>query len=83
MEGQLNSLVFVDTETTGLNATVDRVIEVGILRVEKGVITQKYSKIINPTIEVPEFSYKMTGIKKKEIKNTFFFFFLSFFKKNL
>lgn len=65
---QLKSLVFVDTETTGLNANVDRVIEIGIIRVEGGKITHKYSKIINPTIEVSEFSYKMTGIKKSEIK---------------
>jgi len=69
IEEQLKSLVFVDTETTGLNAGVDRVIEIGILRVENGVVKQKYSRIINPMIEVPEFSYKMTGIKKKEIKN--------------
>jgi len=66
---QLGSLVFIDTETTGLNPVVDRVIEVGLVRVENGNITEKYSKIINPTIPVPEESYKMTGIKKKEIKN--------------
>jgi len=64
----LQKLVFVDTETTGLNPIIDRVIEVGLIRIEKGQIVSKYETVVNPTIEVPDFCIKMTGIKKKEFK---------------
>ena len=65
---KLKSIAFVDTETTGLNVVIDRVIEVGILVVENGEITKTFSKVVNPGIKIPEESYKITGIKKKEIK---------------
>lgn len=67
MPEQLNSMVFVDTETTGFDPVNDRIIEIGIIRVEKGVIVEEFQTVIKPTIEVPESSYKITGIKKKEI----------------
>jgi DNA polymerase-3 subunit epsilon len=67
MPEQLNSMVFVDTETTGFDPVNDRIIEVGIIRVEKGVIVEEFQTVIKPTIPVPESSYKITGIKKKEI----------------
>ena len=39
----INRYVALDIETTGLNPAVDRIIEVGMARVEDGQITQKYS----------------------------------------
>jgi DNA polymerase-3 subunit epsilon len=65
---KLNSIVFVDTETTGLNPLVDRVFEVGIIRVENGKIVSQFQTVINPGIELPEYCYKMTGVKKGEIR---------------
>jgi DNA polymerase-3 subunit epsilon len=65
---QLNTLVFIDTETTGFSAVRDRVIEVGALRVEKGKVVDSFSTVINPKIIIPDESYRITGIKKKEVK---------------
>lgn len=68
-KSQLDNLIFIDTETTGFDPVKNRVIEVGIVRVEKGKITQEFQTLVNPEITIPEETYKMTGIKKKEIKN--------------
>lgn len=42
----INRYVALDIETTGLNPAVDRIIEVGMARVEYGQITQKYSTLV-------------------------------------
>ncbi|OGM29016.1 hypothetical protein A2801_04045 [Candidatus Woesebacteria bacterium RIFCSPHIGHO2_01_FULL_41_10] len=61
------SLAFVDVETTGLNPRRHRVIEVGILRVENGVIVDQLNTVVQPHIHVPEEIFKMTGITPEEI----------------
>lgn len=50
----INRYVALDIETTGLNPAVDRIIEVGMARVEDGQITQKYSTLVYPGISVSE-----------------------------
>jgi len=56
------NLSFVDVETTGVSAKSDRIIEIGIIRVEKGNVVAKYNQLINPEVLVPEFIQNMTGI---------------------
>ena len=46
--------VVFDVETTGLDPENDRIVEIGAVRVEKGKITDKYQKLINPGIPMPE-----------------------------
>jgi len=41
-------LAIVDVQTTGLRPTCDRLIEIGIVRVEKGHPVESYSSLINP-----------------------------------
>lgn len=50
----INRYVALDVETTGLNPAVDRIIEVGMARVEDGQITQKYSTLVYPGISVKQ-----------------------------
>jgi DNA polymerase-3 subunit epsilon len=57
-----NPLVFVDVETTGTSPTRDRVIEVGVLRVEDGAVVQKFSSLINPKTHLPPNITHLTGI---------------------
>ena len=40
----------LDTETTGLSAYYDEIIEMGILRVRNNTIVDKYSQLIKPRI---------------------------------
>jgi DNA polymerase III epsilon subunit-like protein len=58
-----NSWLILDVETTGLEAAKERVIEVGYCRVEKRIILETQSFLINPDRqELPEIITKITGL---------------------
>ena len=55
------ALVFVDLETTGATATVDRITEIGIVEVdEQGV--REWSCLVNPGTPISGFIERLTGI---------------------
>lgn len=62
------NFTIVDVETTGGSAYFSRVIEIGILRVDRGEITEKFKSLINPGVAVPEFITDLTGITDKLVK---------------
>lgn len=62
-----SSLVIVDVETTGANPCENRVIEIGLVKVVKGEVVEKFSSLINPGVEIPDFITKLTGIKNEDI----------------
>ncbi|HXS14710.1 MAG TPA: exonuclease domain-containing protein [Candidatus Saccharimonadales bacterium] len=62
-------IVFVDTETTGLSVTKDRIIEIGILRIENNKIVAKYQTLINPQTFFSPFITSLTGITQEEVAN--------------
>ncbi len=47
----------------------DRIIEVGILRVEKGRMVKKYQTLINPQMYISPFISQFTGISQKQLEN--------------
>lgn len=63
------TLAVIDVETTGLDASVDRVMEVGIIRFEQGKVVEQYGRLINPGIPIPEDSTRITGIKDEDVKD--------------
>ena len=56
------SYVAIDLETTGLNPKIDRIIEIGAIRVENGQVVQGKTTLVNPHLELPERIQKLTGI---------------------
>lgn len=62
-------LSFVDLETTGANIVFNRIMEIGIIRVENGKITKKYSKLINPQTQIDPFVETLTGIHLEDLEN--------------
>lgn len=60
-------LCFVDVETTGTSPTKDRIIEVGVLRVENGEVVRQFSSLINPQTHVPPMIASLTGIDPTEL----------------
>jgi DNA polymerase-3 subunit epsilon len=66
----LESLKFcvIDLETTGGNPETEKIIEVGILKIENRKITEERSFLINPEKDIPEFVQKLTGIKKADVE---------------
>ncbi|MGH9967591.1 MAG: exonuclease domain-containing protein [Pyrinomonadaceae bacterium] len=55
------SIAFVDVETTGMTASHDRIIEVGIVKVEEGRVS-KWQTLINPETHIPVTIQGFTGI---------------------
>jgi DNA polymerase III epsilon subunit family exonuclease len=56
-------LVFFDTETTGCSpAWGDRVIEIGIVRVEGGQVVREYQQLLNPSRYISSTITRITGI---------------------
>ncbi len=62
------NFVIVDVETTGGSPVYDRVIEIGIIRIEKGEIVETFNSLINPGKPVSSFIEGITGIKSEELK---------------
>lgn len=62
-------LCFVDVETTGMRPNFDRIMEIGILRVENGKLIESFESLINPQKYIPEEILAMTGINPMEVEN--------------
>lgn len=63
----LDKLAFVDIETSGSSTTHDRIIEIGILRVENQELVRTYETLINPQTVVSPFIEEMTGIQSADL----------------
>lgn len=58
-----NSVVVLDFETTGLSPTQgDRAIEIGAVRLEDGVVVDRFQSLMNPGFRVSGFIEGYTGI---------------------
>lgn len=64
-----NTISFVDLETTGTSAQYNRIIEVGILKVDNGKVVKEYKQLINPQTYIDPFITSMTGINAEMIAN--------------
>src|SRR4051794_18306176 len=62
-------LAFVDIETTGGRSFYDRIIEIGIIRVEDNEVVQTYHSLINPETHLPPEIEILTGITQKDLEN--------------
>ena len=60
-------LCFVDIETTGMSLLRDRVLEVGVLRVEDGQLVDTFSTLLNPETFIPPEIERLTGIAKGDV----------------
>lgn len=63
----LEKIVFVDLETTGANATIDRITEIGIVEVTADGKVTHWSTLVNPGISIPAFIQGLTGISNEMV----------------
>ena len=54
--------VVFDLETTGFSPIKDKIIEIGAVKVENGVITDKFSTFVNPKVPIPFEITNLTSI---------------------
>ena len=62
-------IVVFDLETTGLDPASDKIIEVGLVRLEEGKITETYHSLLNPGKAVPLRVKRLTGIDDRDLEN--------------
>lgn len=58
-----DTYVVFDIETTGFSPLVNKIIEIGAVKVEKGNITERFSAFVNPEVPIPFHIENLTGIK--------------------
>jgi DNA polymerase-3 subunit epsilon len=63
------SIVFFDLETTGLNISRDKIVEIGIIKVDPDQKETSYVKRINPEIPIPAESEAIHGISNEDVKD--------------
>lgn len=64
-----NSLAFFDLETTGLDITQDRIVEIAIVKMNPDGKLDEYQKRINPEMPIPKEVAEIHGITNETIKN--------------
>ncbi len=62
-------ICFIDLETTGASFNYDRVIEVGIIRVENGKVVKTLNTLVNPGVTLSLDIELLTGIKSVQLEN--------------
>ena len=62
-------IVFFDLETTGLQISKDRIVEIAIMKIYPNGNTESKSWLVNPTIPIPQDSTEIHGIKDEDVKN--------------
>lgn len=65
----IRDYVCLDLETTGLDPKVDKIIEIGAVRVENGEITDTFQSFVNPGRMLPSKIIELTGIRDEDLKN--------------
>lgn len=66
----------IDTETTGMNAKYNRIMDIGIVTVKNGKIIDKWEALIDPEQTIPFWITKYTNLRNHHVKGkpTFDFF---------
>ncbi|OIK17155.1 ATP-dependent helicase DinG [Bacillus sp. MUM 116] len=65
-----NKYVVIDLETTGnLPKKGDRIIQFAAVVIENGIITEKFSSMVNPKKPIPVFIEELTGINDEMVKD--------------
>ncbi|NLD58311.1 MAG: PolC-type DNA polymerase III [Clostridiales bacterium] len=63
------AFVVLDFETTGLYPSADEIIEIGAVRIEKGVEVAEFKQLVNPGRPVPPRVVEITGITTSMLAN--------------
>jgi ATP-dependent DNA helicase DinG len=58
----------IDFETTG-DQPSDDIIQVGLVVIEQGYITERFSSFVKPNKAIPEFIVQLTGITEEHVKD--------------
>ena len=61
------TFVALDLETTGLNADVEKIIQVGAVKFQGDQVMDRFETFVNPGRPIPEFVQRLTGIRPDQV----------------
>jgi DNA polymerase-3 subunit epsilon len=64
-----NPLVFFDLETTGINISKDRIVEISLLKISPNGKEENKTRRINPEMPIPPESTQIHGITDEDVKD--------------
>ena len=62
-------IAFIDLETTGINITTDRIVELAIVKISPDGSKLVKRKLVNPLMPIPESSSVIHGITDEMVKD--------------
>ena len=62
-------LAFIDLETTGVNISIDRIVEIAVVKINPDGTQQVKRKLINPLMPIPKSSSDVHGITDDMVKD--------------
>ena len=65
----LQDFTALDLETTGLNPKTDKIIEIGAVRIRNGQEAARWESLVNPGVQISDFTEGLTGIRNEDLKN--------------
>lgn len=65
----MNSYVSLDLETTGLSPKLDKIIEIGAVKVKEGEVVDNFSEFLCPGRKLEEKTIELTGITEADLCN--------------
>lgn len=63
-------IALIDVETTGRDASVDRIVEIGIVVGQSGAVTQRKNWLVHPGRPIPEEARAIHGISDDHVKDS-------------
>lgn len=63
----MDQYIAVDLEMTGLNPKLDRIIEIGAVKVENGLVTEEFETFVNPGRILEPRITELTGIRDEDL----------------
>lgn len=61
--------VVIDTETTGLDRSLDKIVEIAVAIVNEGKIVDEYSTLVNPQMHISSSATAVNHISDDDVKN--------------
>ena len=61
------AFVVFDLETTGLSMDKCTILEIGAVKISGGLVTERFSRFIDPGVHIPEHITKLTGIRDQDV----------------
>lgn len=69
-QGVTENIVVFDIETTGFSSENDRITEIGAVKIQNGIIVDRFSTFVNPQMPIPDKIKKLTGITDEMVADS-------------